>query len=113
MSTSTQTLRPAERLTPRAYKPRPVTMRRTKSTIFTKYIGRLHVAPQQQIQMSLGVFGTHRPLKGFSVNINPDPDPDESVVAEILSTGSDKRYELILNVANFGDHAVIADVWQM
>ena len=113
MSTNTQATRPAKRLTPRAYKPRPVAVRPTTSTVFTKYVGRLHVSPQQQIQMSLGVFGTDRPVKGFSIHINPDPDPEDSVTAQILTVGSDKRYELILNVANIGERAVTADVWQM
>lgn len=111
MSTA-QAVLPSKPIT-RTRKPQPVTVRHTESTVFTKYVGQLRAAPQQQIQMSLGVFGADRPVKGFSIDISPDPDVDESVVAQILSVGSDKRYELILNIANFGDHAVTADVWQM
>jgi hypothetical protein len=108
-----QVVRPFKRPVGRPRKIRPITVRHTDSTIFTKYVGRMHVAPQQQLQMSLGVFGADRPVRGFSIDLSPDPESDESVVAQILSVGSDQRFELILNIANVGERAVTADVWQM
>ncbi|GEM_PF-2567886 len=94
-------------------KVRPIVVRPTKSTVFTKFTGRLRVAPQQQAQLSLGVYGTDRLEKGFSVQLKPAPDPEECVVTQILSAGTDQRHELILTVANYGGRAVTADVWQM
>lgn len=84
-----------------------------RNSIFSKYVGTLHVSPQQQLQLSLGYFGVDNPGKGFSVELEPDPEPLGSVVTEILSVGSTKQHELILNVANYGQRAVSAKVWQM
>jgi len=94
-------------------KNRPIVVRPTKSTVFTKFTGRLRVAPQQQAQLSLGVYGTNRHEKGFSIEIKPTPHSEESVVTQVLSIGSDRRHELILSIANHGERAVTADVWQM
>lgn len=90
-----------------------IVVRPTKSTVFTKFVGRLRVAPQQQARLSLGVYGTGRHEKGFSVELKPTPDPDESVVTQVFSIGSSERHELVLNIANYGDRTVTADVWQM
>lgn len=91
---------------------RPVTTSR-QSTVFTKYIGKLKVGPAEQGRLSLGVFGTDRPEKGFSIELRPDPSPAESIVTEMFSIGSPARYELFLMVANYGNRAVTAEVWRM
>jgi len=85
----------------------------SQSSIFTRYIGKLKVGPREQLQISLGVFGADRPEKGFSVSIDPDPTPYDSVVSEVLSIGSARRYELFLSVANFSDKLITAEIWAM
>ena len=85
----------------------------SQSSVFTKYIGKLRVGAAEQLRMSLGVFGADKPAKGFSVEVSPDPDPDESVVTEILATGSPARYELFLTIANFGGKPITAEVWRI
>jgi len=92
---------------------RPIVVLPTKSTVFTKFVGRLRVAPQQQARLSLGVYGTGRREKGFSVELKPASKSDDSVDTQILSVGSDQRHELVLDVANHGNRTVTADVWQM
>lgn len=108
MSSKSSTAQPISRS-----KSRPFVVQPTKSTVFTQFVGRLRVAPQQQTHLSLGVYGNYRHEKGFSIELKPTPHPDESVVTQILSVGSDERHELILNITNYGDRAVTADVWQM
>jgi hypothetical protein len=76
-------------------------------------VGRLRVAPQQQARLSLGVYGTGRREKGFSVELKPASKSDDSVDTQILSIGSDQRHELVLSVDNHGNRTVTADVWQM
>jgi len=84
-----------------------------QSTIFTKYIGKLEVKPQQQPKISLGVFGADSPAKGFSVEFSPEPESSESLVTQVAYVGTSKRYELILHITNYGSKTVDAKIWQI
>jgi len=85
----------------------------TSSQIFTRFVGKLHVSPNQQLQLTLGTYNAERPQKGFSISLDPDPDPIGSVSTQVFVAGTPSRGELILNVANTGVHAVSAEVWQI
>ncbi len=83
------------------------------SHIFTKFVGSLEIKPKQQSRMSLGMFNPKNPAKGFSVNLDLDPESSDNVTTEITTLGNSARYELILQVANFGDHKLQAEIWQI
>jgi hypothetical protein len=84
-----------------------------RSSIFTKYVGKLEVKSRQQSRLSLGIFSDDDPAKGFSIEFSPEPESLESVVTQITTIGSPKHHELILQVANYGDKSVRGKVWQM
>lgn len=84
-----------------------------KSQIFVKFVGKLEVKPQEQPSLLLGKFTSEQPAKGFSIQLDPDPDPAESIVTQITRLGTDKRYRLILHIANYGAKTVHAEVWSM
>ncbi len=86
---------------------------RTKSQIFTKFIGKLEVKSQEQPHMLLGEFTSSFPAKGFLIQIEPDPDSTDSIVTQIIKLGTENHYNLILHIANYGDKTVYAEVWQM
>jgi hypothetical protein len=81
--------------------------------ISSELIGKIRVKPHEQPRLSLGSYTTDQPPKGFSIEIHPDPEPKESIVTEITKMGITRRYELILHVANYGNKAVTAKVWQL
>jgi|GEM_PF-3526194 len=78
-----------------------------------KLLGQFKVKPNEQSRMSLGSFAIYEPLKGFSIEITPNPDPTNSVVTEILNTGTPQLYKLTLFVSNYGTKPVIAKVRQL
>jgi hypothetical protein len=79
--------------------------------VFTQLKGTITVKPREQSRMSLGTFNDTKPPKGFSIEVNPEDA--ESVVSQITSLGTSKRYELILHIANYGDVVVDAEVWSL
>lgn len=85
----------------------------TKSHVFTTYVGELEVKPQEQPHLVLGVFSSKQPAKGFSIEYKPQPDSTDSVVSQIYKVGDDKHYKLILQIANYGEDTVHAEVWRM
>jgi hypothetical protein len=82
-----------------------------KSSIFTRYIGKVKICPTEQLQVSLGIFGAERPEKGFSIALRPSPNPKTSITTEILSVGSSARHELFLVFENYGVKTVTAEIW--
>jgi hypothetical protein len=78
-----------------------------------KYIGELEAEPHDQPHISLGHFTRTSHLKGFVIEIAPDPEPEESIVTHITALGSEKKYELVLHVANYGIKSVTVRVWRM
>lgn len=84
-----------------------------KSQIFVKFVGKLEVKPQEQPSLLLGNFTSKQPAKGFSIQLDPDPNPAESIVIQITRLGTDKRYRLVLHVANYGTKTVHAEVWSI
>lgn len=85
----------------------------SKTQLFSNFVGKLTVEPQEQRYILLGKFTNKRPAKGFSIQVEPKPDPAESVETLITPLGSEKRYSLTLHVANYGNKAVSVEVWRM
>jgi hypothetical protein len=83
--------------------------RRTKSK---RRIGEVTVLAKDQPHLSLGTYTAAHPPKGFAIHITPDPEPD-AIVTQITQLGSDKKYELVLHIANYGNEDVSAEVWQL
>lgn len=75
-------------------------------------ITKLEVKAHEQPRVSLGNFTSEHPPKGFSIHITPDPDP-EAIVTQVTTLGSEKEYELILHIANYGNKTVNAKVWPL
>ena len=67
----------------------------------------------EQQRITLGSFTAASPPKGFSIELTPDPNPVGSVVTEVTSLGTSKRYKLVLLIANYGTKAVTAKIWQL
>ncbi len=74
--------------------------------------GMVQVKAHGQPQISLGNFTANNPPKGFSIHITPDPEP-EAIVTQVTTLGSDKEYELILHIANYGNKTVNAKIWPL
>jgi hypothetical protein len=75
-------------------------------------IGKLQIKAHEQPHISLGNFTSTHPPKGFSIHITPDPDPD-AIITKVMTLGSDREYELILHIANYGNKTVNAKVWPL
>lgn len=75
-------------------------------------IGKVEVKAHDQPRISLGNFTANHPPKGFSIHITPDPEP-EAIVTQVTTLGSDKEYELILHIANYGNKTVNAKIWPL
>ncbi|HSX31411.1 MAG TPA: hypothetical protein VLE99_05845 [Candidatus Saccharimonadales bacterium] len=84
-----------------------------RSQVFTRFVGKLDLLPQQQSRLSLGMFSSDRPAKGFSIGLSPEPDYEDSLVTQVLSIGGEKRHELILQIANYGNRKISAEIWQI
>ncbi|HEV2403391.1 MAG TPA: hypothetical protein VGS08_04270 [Candidatus Saccharimonadales bacterium] len=76
-------------------------------------IGKIEIKPSEQRRVGLGSFTEDKPAKGFSIELNPEPTPADSVVTEVSSLGTSKRYKLVLHIANYGSKTVNAGVWQL
>jgi hypothetical protein len=75
-------------------------------------IGKVEVKAHDQPRISLGNFTANNPPRGFSIHITPDPDP-EAIVTQVTTLGSDKEYELVLHIANYGNKTVNAKIWPL
>ena len=84
-----------------------------KPSVFSRHIGTLNVLPHQQPHMRLGIYDEAVSPKGFSIAIEPSSEAKESIVTEITTLTMGKRYELVLQVANYGDTPVKAEVWAL
>ena len=75
-------------------------------------ISEIEVKSKEQSHMSLGNYTSAHPPKGFAIHISSDPEPD-TIVTQITSLGTDKEYELVLHIANYGNKVISAEVWQI
>jgi len=76
-------------------------------------IGEVKIKPHEQSRLLLGSFTKDKSPTGFSVHVTPESEHD-SVTSTIMSL--DKKanaYNLIMNIENFGDKTVKAQVWPM
>lgn len=69
--------------------------------------------PTEQQRVPLGSYREDDPPRGFSVEITPDPNPVGSVLTEVVSLGTSKRYRLVLHITNYSVGAVTAEVWRL
>lgn len=76
-------------------------------------VEKLDVKPGEQRRIALGSFTKDDPAKGFSVELSPDPEPAGSVVTEVSSLGTSRRYRLVLHIANYGNKTASAEVWRL
>lgn len=77
------------------------------------FLEKVEVKPGEQQRILLGNFTGDNPPKGFSVEVAPDPNPAGSLLTEVTSLGTPRRYKLILLVANYGTRTIVAEVWQL
>jgi hypothetical protein len=63
--------------------------------------------------MLLGTYPEDKPPRGFAIVLTPDPSPAGSVVTEVANMGEAGRHKLVLHIANYGDKAIEAEVWQL
>jgi hypothetical protein len=75
------------------------------------FIEKIELKPTDQRRILLGNFTENNPPKGFSVEITPDPNPEGSVLTEVTSLGTSKRYKLVMHITNYGISTVSAEVW--
>jgi hypothetical protein len=76
-------------------------------------IEKIEVKPSEQRRILLGSFAGDNPPKGFSVEVTPDPNPIGSVLTEVTSVGTSKRYKLVMHIANYGTRTISAEVWRL
>jgi hypothetical protein len=92
--------------------PKQVSHRARSANLEKTPIGKVEVKAHDQPRISLGNFTSSNPPKGFSIHITPDPEP-EAIVTQVTTLGSDKEYELILHIANYGNKTVNAKIWPL
>jgi hypothetical protein len=80
------------------------------SFVFRKYVGTVKAKPQAVQRFSLGNYSPDHPAKGFSIELKGE---NEAVTTDIVTSGSPKRYELMLHITNNSSKPVSAVVWQM
>ena len=76
-------------------------------------IGEVKIKPHDQSRLLLGSFTKDTSPTGFSVHVTPESEY-ESITSTVISL--DKKanaYNLIMNIENFGDKTVKAQVWPM
>lgn len=78
-----------------------------------RIIGTLEVEPRGQERFQLGFYTSKNPPKGFYTEVSSGARPVNSVVTRIVSVGTDKRYRLILHVANFSDQTVSVKIGKL
>lgn len=83
----------------------------TRHSKEASFIKKVELKPTEQQRILLGSFKGDNPPKGFSIELTPDPNPEGSVVTEVTSIGTSKRYKLVLHIANYGINTVSAEVW--
>lgn len=73
-------------------------------------IGKVQVKAGQQGRVILGTYNKAKPPKGFSIAVTPTPQ-DDAIVTQVTSLDiNSEKYELILNIANYGDDTIVAEV---
>lgn len=77
-----------------------------------RLVGEIEVRPKEQPRMSLGNYTPTNAPERFIARISPRPEFD-AIVTQITQLGSDKEYELVLHIANYGDTTICAEVWQL
>jgi hypothetical protein len=75
-------------------------------------LSKVEVKAHEQPHVSLGTFTEANPPKGFSIHLTPDPDP-EAIITKVVTLGNEKKYELILHIANYGNKTVNAKIWPL
>jgi len=75
-------------------------------------VAELEVRAKEQPHISLGSYTAANSPKGFAIHISPDPEP-ETIVTRITRLGTDKKYELVLHIANYGNVTVSAEIWRL
>lgn len=77
------------------------------------FIKSVELKPTEQRRIPLGRYGVDCPPKGFSVEITPNPYPAGSVLTEVVSLGTSKRYRLVLHITNYSVGTVTAEIWRL
>ena len=85
----------------------------TESNVFTKYVGTITARPRHKQLLSLGNFSKEHPPKGFSIDLETPVSTAKQVSAEVVTSGSSRHYELMLEVINNSGRTVSAEVWSM
>lgn len=76
-------------------------------------IEKIELKPIDQRRISLGDFTADNPPKGFSIKVTPDPEPTGSVLTEVTSLGTSKRYKLVLHITNYSVRTISAEIWRL
>jgi len=78
--------------------------------VATYPIGELKIKPNEQSRLSLGNYAAEHMPKGFSINVKPNVDP-EAVVTQVVTLDAHGKYNLVMQVANYGTKTVTAQIW--
>jgi hypothetical protein len=84
----------------------------TQTLSGARLVGEIEVRPKEQPRMSLGNYTPTNTPKRFIARISPEPEFD-AIVTQITKLGSDKDYELVLHIANYGDTTICAEIWRL
>jgi hypothetical protein len=85
----------------------------TPRSKMASFIEKVELEPTDRRRILLGSFTSNNPPKGFSIEITPDPNPEGSVLTEVTSLGTSKRYKLVMHITNYGVKTVSTEVWQL
>jgi hypothetical protein len=85
----------------------------TESNVFTKYVGTVTARPRHKQFLSLGNFSKEHPPKGFSIDLETPVSTADQVSTEVVTSGSLRHYELMLQVTNNTGRTISAEVWSM
>lgn len=73
-------------------------------------VGEIEVRPGEQPHMSLGNYAKPHLPKGFSIGLTPEVESDAVVAQVICLETDDEKCEYVLQIANYGDRTISAEI---
>jgi hypothetical protein len=81
--------------------------------VFDMQVANVRLKPGESRQVLIGSSNSPVPPKGFSIEVKPMKMPAGTVISNITTEGSSRRYDYILDIANLSDRSINAQIWQM
>ena len=81
--------------------------------VFDNFVTTVRLKAHESRQLLIGSSNSPIPPKGFAVELKPQKLPANTLVTQITTEGSSRRYDYVLDITNCSDRTVSAQVWQV